>query len=763
MSRPSFYLYNHGISPNLLTLGTLVYKNYADPELRSDRADSESDFAELEKRNQIISQSISGCFVATKDTKFGLGIEALDLATVGYEYASKCKKLVVAKSGRRVILGNNDSVDNFFEKVIQDDTILKRLTRWLSVAKSQWIFYAATFQKPKVFCVTGFYELEEVMARTDYSHTHSATLGVSSAVIGAATGVPIGGNIGPLKDGRSLKANVVLEEKSIWAARFHQLKVEYIQMATAATTTLPSTIMLYEDCTHPRGALMNEPPVIEETRTVELEEDISMADAARVGTRLEEIEEIPDDADPGDNYWRAFEVAETRLMRAEEDSDDGSQEEGREQEEGGEQGEGAADGNLESRNVFSPDQHAVDKHGPRDLLVHFPPGPSIGTHDTPSSEDLAQLQHSFPPSTSLVSISYRLGNSIDPAVPPKESTCFPVPVHDVSTAFDYLTSPTSPFNVGFEGPPKICLLGRNIGGALATMLALTKPNEIHALAVIEPMVDWTGLDDVVEQLRVVDTSSPSQKRQKQKVASRYGVDTQSVIAAAEQLIRLRSRLFETPSAYFDPFASPMLFLRASGKDTPLSTTVASQSIDHTALDQLDSDGDYDSLGSVDGGSRQRRYSTQTGSPDSPHDTGQPPSDENGSNPISTPTSRPRRRKVLRRWPTVGLPESVTLPYVRIFLESPTHHDIFLPSSEAQDLTRGHAALMRGQGLEMAELMRRACFLGREKSFAEERVHVREQGPEDRQRMDELEQGSGRCRTGMQENAIEWIAGMFARD
>lgn len=65
---------------------------------------SEEEFIELEKQNQIVSQPISGCFATTKDSNFGLGVEALDLASVDVEYATKLKKLVVAKGGRRVIL-----------------------------------------------------------------------------------------------------------------------------------------------------------------------------------------------------------------------------------------------------------------------------------------------------------------------------------------------------------------------------------------------------------------------------------------------------------------------------------------------------------------------------------------------------------------------------------------------------------------------------------------------------------------------------------
>ncbi|OAL30293.1 hypothetical protein AYO20_08771 [Fonsecaea nubica] len=388
--------------------------------------------------------------------------------------------------------------------------------------------------------------------------------------------------------------------------------------------------------------------------------------------------------------------------------------------------------------VFSPNRTTREEHGRRNLLVHLPPGPSIGRKDTPSIDVLAQLRNSFPPSTSLVSINYRLGNYIDSTSSPKEPTYFPVPVHDVATAFDYLTSPTSAFNAGYSEVPKICLLGSNIGGALATMLALTEPNEIHGLALVEPMADWTGLDDVVEQLQTVETSSTSQKRQKQKLTHRYGEKKESVIAAAKAMIRLRASLFQTPSAYFDPFASPMLFLRAPGKDTPLASTIADQSITGTSLDQLDGYGDYDSVDPATDDSQESR----------------PVIDGDSGFGLMT-TTQPRRRKVLRRWPAVGNPESVTLPYVGVFVAPPSVRDVHQPNSEADDLARGHAALMRAQGLELVELMRRACFLGREKSFAEERVQIHE-GQDQLQKQQQM-------KAEMQQSAIDWVARMFLSD
>jgi hypothetical protein len=173
--------------------------------------------------------------------------------------------------------------------------------------------------------VTGFYELGEVTAKTEHNKTQSVTAGVSSA-IAAAAGVPIGGKIGPLKGGRILEANVELQEDSIWAARFHQLKVEYLQIATTGTTELPPGIMLQEDCTHPRGGLMKGSPIVKESKAVEAPQDIESANGAGLKIDLEEIEEIDEREQPEAKYWSAFAVAEKRLKRAdpeeaEEDTD----------------------------------------------------------------------------------------------------------------------------------------------------------------------------------------------------------------------------------------------------------------------------------------------------------------------------------------------------------------------------------------------------------------------------------------------------------
>lgn len=305
------------------------------------------------------------------------------------------------------------------------------------------------------------------------------------------------------------------------------------------------------------------------------------------------------------------------------------------------------------------------------------------------------------------------------------------------------------------------------------MLALTQPNDVHALTMIEPLVDWVGLDELVKQLRagIADTAdesmwtvtTPSKKpaRRRHRGLSFPGVDNESVLAAAEELLSLRSRLFRTHSAYFDPFASPILFLRAPGRDTPL-VTVGDGLMREMGIDDVQSiDDDDESFGPYDDD-----WGVQSNSSPSERSSTTDPTDESIDQPTSTSSSeagfvsdmiapesseynsqpsspeqqpqqpaaahQPRRRKVLRRWPEVGRPEDVLLPHTRIFVRSKPllildkdkqQHD----AATLLDRERGLQALLHAQGAEFAELMRRACFYGRESGFANERVQVLDAG------------------------------------
>jgi hypothetical protein len=394
--------------------------------------------------------------------------------------------------------------------------------------------------------------------------------------------------------------------------------------------------------------------------------------------------------------------------------------------------------------------------------VYLPSGPRSLTPDYDRVDPFSLLQKLLPPTVTLVKVNYSLGKPNDATKPPAEAAVFPTPVHEATAALDHLTSSLSPFNRDEDEPPKICLWGSHIGGALATMLALTEPNSIHALAVLEPMVDWVGLDEIVEQMQVSESShltaaqrqakrQARRQAQRSRSASRLGADDQSVIAAAQELTMLRSKLFKTPSAYFDPFASPMLFLRAPGRDTPLATTVGDQLVSEMGVDASSRryvDSDPDSFGPYDDEWQDSRSSSALTS------SGSSTSAETASSDITTDADLqfnsalpPRRRKVLRRWPAVGIPEAAALPQVKIFVQAESASPQPDADNKAPDLARGHAALMRAQGKELTELMRRACFIGREKSYGEERVEFQLCDPSQA--------------AAMHQSAIEWVAQSWA--
>ena len=261
---------------------------------------------------------------------------------------------------------------------------------------------------------------------------------------------------------------------------------------------------------------------------------------------------------------------------------------------------------------------------------------------------------------------------------------FPIPIHDTFKAFDYIRSTfTSETPHQSEATPRFALHGSHLGGALATSLALTEPGSIHALAVSEPIVDWVGLseDEDNDHSEVYAKKIPTAR-------SRLARDS-------ARLLSVRDKLFRKPDDYFDPFASPVLFLRAPGRDCPW---------------------DVDYLASME-----KRFSRSSSSSSSSQTSTYGPDDDDLDSHPSTPQSSVmaaseerdpyvarsvKRRKVLRRWPANLTPDSTLLPMTRVFVE---------------DAKEGEEKVLADQGEELVDMMCKVCFWGREKGFAEERV------------------------------------------
>ena len=74
--------------------------------------------------------------------------------------------------------------------------------------------------------------------------------------------------------------------------------------------------------------------------------------------------------------------------------------------------------------------------------------------------------------------------------------------------------------------------------------------------------------------------------------------------------------------------------------------------------------------------------------------------------------------MLRRWPPNAAPERVELPFFRIFV------------SEDQ---QGEGMVLRQQGEELVELMKKVCFYGSDREIAEEKVGLSVLAREGRER------------------------------
>ncbi|KAJ5923241.1 hypothetical protein N7454_008486 [Penicillium verhagenii] len=319
-------------------------------------------------------------------------------------------------------------------------------------------------------------------------------------------------------------------------------------------------------------------------------------------------------------------------------------------------------------------------------------------------------------SSTVVTVNFRLGATenasslIDSAEPEPElvsnseshSTNFhkyPTPIHDTLAGFDWIRKNLQ--------PTKLAVFGSHVGGSLALMLALTEPQSVHAVAAYEPICDWPGLDDHCAHETITDSEFSS----KQKRSRRRKPAAPDLVP----LLEAREQLFTSFERCFDAFASPILFLRAAGRDIPKTFPQYLTGLNYPrpVLKNTTKAKITEGSDSPDASSRGRN--AYSGS-----DT-----DEHTDLPV-------RRRKALCRWPPHGLdyglnnepgigPDhgidrlEVTLPWVRVFLNGPAGSTEIAASSKTSAMK---STVLEQQGEEMVSVMRKTCFWGHEKSFGE---------------------------------------------
>ncbi|OJJ45436.1 hypothetical protein ASPZODRAFT_17653 [Penicilliopsis zonata CBS 506.65] len=349
------------------------------------------------------------------------------------------------------------------------------------------------------------------------------------------------------------------------------------------------------------------------------------------------------------------------------------------------------------------------------VILYLPPGPLFRSSSHPENEEHGRINRILGPdpahllasttSSTVVTVNYRLGAIDRGTVCPSEEPAaqqptkpavykYPTPIHDTLAGLDWVAQNLQ--------PAQLCVLGTHVGGSLALMLALTEAQTVSAVAAIEPVCDWAGLDEYCTAIAPAETPTERQRR------GRFIAPPDLV-----PLLQARETLFDTPERYFDAFASPILFLRSPGKGVPRSTP------------RYMTGAEYPRPVLVPPPQADRHQDLQTNHMPEDLDGEIGASSEQDSERIT------RRRKALSRWPPYGLdygleqatysPHAgirrleVTLPRVRIYTGSNE-----LPRDKKARTT---STVLAQQAEEMVSVMRRACFFGREKGFGDERVQL----------------------------------------
>ncbi|KAJ5669600.1 hypothetical protein N7462_010670 [Penicillium macrosclerotiorum] len=371
-----------------------------------------------------------------------------------------------------------------------------------------------------------------------------------------------------------------------------------------------------------------------------------------------------------------------------------------------------------------------------------------------TEEYMAQTpQHALATATSatVVTVNYRLGThqgvsvSEGSAIPdtsdakPELEQCdsagysreriyrYPTPVHDTLAGFDWIQANLRPARIG--------VFGSHIGGSLALMLALTEPQSVHAVAALEPICDWPGLDEYciskgLGKDRGIDNANdrgllPS--KIKRRRISKKKISPMRAPPDLVPLLEARERFFASPERYFDSFASPILFLRSAGRDVPQAFPKYLTGPDDPVPVLKDA--------RIDGS-----LEHQCAPDSSVWEQDMYPAAESEGKESSNSV---RRRKAISRWPPYGLDYGlsggsrsrpgqeigrlqITLPWTQVFVSDYIGRLSrgVEPSSESSVVSKESESIstvLAKQGEEMVSMMRRACFWGREKGFGERRA------------------------------------------
>ncbi|KAL4755839.1 uncharacterized protein BDW70DRAFT_145814 [Aspergillus foveolatus] len=219
-----YFLYGFGKKPAQLCLGHLCFGHYSkatDDSLWYSAGEVlEAD--ELEKSAHVFGIK-NQLFVTDPSVKISPEINALDLASLGFSFSKSNSMFVYAKTGRKIEL--RDPRGFLEERVLARETCKETLKRWLVVANPS---LKTRITSPKIWYLTGLYELADTVTFSQSKSTFGARGGISADLL-AALGVPLGASAEAERIKNDFQ-HAQIKEPLVWAARYQLLDARYVHV-----------------------------------------------------------------------------------------------------------------------------------------------------------------------------------------------------------------------------------------------------------------------------------------------------------------------------------------------------------------------------------------------------------------------------------------------------------------------------------------------------------------------------------------------------
>ncbi|KAK3339812.1 hypothetical protein B0T25DRAFT_466645 [Lasiosphaeria hispida] len=224
----TFFLYSDGCSPQDLALGHLVFGSYATPNhghycrmpkpLGEDELES---WADVQLRTDF-------CYSTSSLEEAGFSLSAIDLVNAGLSGNQEMKRSIATKKCRRITL--KDPQKFLSGKVLAVDSTFETVQKWLSISTHEYVLKKLSRFKwwPKIWIVTGVYELEDCTSFSWNKSDMSAEAGVAAEIM-TLLNIPLGGT-GNIARSYSKSTQQTFPGRSVWAARYQLLDARYIHV-----------------------------------------------------------------------------------------------------------------------------------------------------------------------------------------------------------------------------------------------------------------------------------------------------------------------------------------------------------------------------------------------------------------------------------------------------------------------------------------------------------------------------------------------------